>query len=94
MLKVTVVQPPYFCGENPDAKIIYIKGEDFTNQLIKALQDGKLGLGTIEDFRNKYRNTDVLLIDDIHFIAGKESTQEEFFNIFSRLDLQQYSHES
>ena len=69
----------------PAKKIEYTRGEDFTNQLIKALQDGKLGLGTIEDFRNKYRNVDVLLIDDIHFIAGKEATQEEFFNTFNTL---------
>ncbi len=69
----------------PFKKIEYVRSEEFTNQLIKALQDGKLGLGSIEDFRNKYRNTDVLLIDDIHFIAGKESTQEEFFNTFNTL---------
>ena len=61
----------------PYKKIEYIRGEDFTNQLIKALQEGRLGLGTIDDFRNKFRNVDVLLIDDIHFIAGKEQTQEE-----------------
>lgn len=69
----------------PNKVIEYIRSEDFTNQLIKALQDGKLGLGTIDDFRNKYRNVDVLLIDDIHFIAGKEQTQEEFFNTFNTL---------
>lgn len=69
----------------PGKRIEYLRGEDFTNQLIKALQDGKIGLGTIEDFRNKYRNVDILLIDDIHFIAGKESTQEEFFNTFNTL---------
>ncbi len=70
---------------NPYKKIEYIRSEDFTNQLIQALQEGKLGLGTIDDFRNKYRNVDVLLIDDIHFIAGKEQTQEEFFNTFNTL---------
>ena len=69
----------------PYKKIVYTRGEDFTNELIKALQDGKLGLGSIEDFRTKYRGVDVLLIDDIHFIAGKESTQEEFFNTFNTL---------
>lgn len=69
----------------PDKKIEFTTGENFTNQLIQAIQDGKLGLGTIEDFRNKYRNIDVLLIDDIHFIAGKEQTQEEFFNTFNYL---------
>ena len=69
----------------PNKKVVYIRGEDFTNQLITALQNGKLGLGAIDDFRNKYRNTDVLLIDDIHFIAGKEQTQEEFFNTFNTL---------
>lgn len=69
----------------PYKKIEYIRSEDFTNQLIKALQDGKLGLDTIDVFRNKFRNVDVLLIDDIHFIAGKEQTQEEFFNTFNTL---------
>lgn len=71
--------------KNPYKKIEYIRSEDFTNQLIQALQEGKLGMGSIDDFRNKYRNVDVLLIDDIHFIAGKEQTQEEFFNTFNTL---------
>lgn len=69
----------------PLKKVEYIRSEEFTNQLIKALQEGKLGMGTVDDFRNKYRNVDVLLIDDIHFIAGKEQTQEEFFNTFNTL---------
>ena len=68
----------------PRKNIKFIRGEDFTNQLIAALQQGKLGLGTMDDFRN-IRNVDVLLIDDIHFIAGKEQTQEEFFNTFNAL---------
>ena len=65
---------------NPNIKIIYTKGEDFTNQMISCLANK-----TMEDFRNKYRNCDVLLIDDIQFIAGKISTQEEFFHTFNRL---------
>ena len=69
----------------PHKKVEFVRGEDFTNQLIKSLHEGKLGMGTIDDFRNKYRNVDVLMIDDIHFIAGKESTQEEFFNTFNNL---------
>ncbi|HCH28597.1 MAG TPA: chromosomal replication initiator protein DnaA [Ruminococcaceae bacterium] len=69
----------------PSKKIEYTSGEEFTNQLITALQEGKLGFGTINDFRTKFRDTDVLLVDDIHFIAGKEQTQEEFFNTFNTL---------
>ncbi len=69
----------------PKKNVEFIRGEDFTIQLIQALQQGNLGLGTIDDFRNKFRNVDVLLIDDIHFIAGKEQTQEEFFNTFNSL---------
>lgn len=69
----------------PYKKVQYLRGEEFTNQLISALQGGKMGLGSIDEFRNKYRNVDVLLIDDIHFIAGKEQTQEEFFNTFNVL---------
>ncbi len=71
--------------KHPKKNVEFIRGEDFTNQLIQALQQGNLGLGTIDDFRNKFRNVDVLLIDDIHFIAGKEQTQEEFFNTFNAL---------
>lgn len=62
------------------AKILYISSEEFTNQLITAIQKR-----TMPQFRQKYRNVDVLLIDDIHFIAGKESTQEEFFHTFNSL---------
>ena len=64
----------------PDANIVYIKGDQFTNELIAAIQSGK----NIE-FRNKYREADLFLIDDVQFIAGKESTQEEFFNTFNKL---------
>ena len=66
--------------KNPDANIVYIKGDEFTNELIIAIQQGK----NIE-FRNKYREADLFLIDDIQFIAGKESTQEEFFHTFNKL---------
>ncbi len=69
----------------PNKKIHYTRCEDFTNQLIQSLQDGKIGLGTLDDFRTKFRSVDVLLIDDIHFIAGKPQTQEEFFNTFNTL---------
>lgn len=65
---------------NRNAKILYVTSEKFTNQLINAIKDGKN-----EMFRNKYRNIDVLLIDDIQFIAGKEMIQEEFFHTFNTL---------
>ena len=65
---------------NRNAKILYVTSEKFTNQLINAIKDGKN-----EMFRNKYRNIDVLLIDDIQFIAGKETCQEEFFHTFNTL---------
>ena len=66
--------------KNPDATIIYIKGEDFTNQMIESLSKSAMS-----QFRDKYRTCDVLLIDDIQFIAGKVSTQEEFFHTFNAL---------
>ena len=66
--------------KNPCANIIYIKGEDFTNQMIESLAKKSMS-----KFRDKYRTCDVLLIDDIQFIAGKESTQEEFFHTFNAL---------
>ena len=65
---------------NPDANIVYIRGDEFTNELIRAIQTGK----NIE-FRSKYREADLFLIDDVQFIAGKESTQEEFFHTFNKL---------
>ena len=65
---------------NPSANIVYIKGDQFTNELIAAIQTGK----NIE-FRSKYREADLFLIDDVQFIAGKESTQEEFFHTFNKL---------
>lgn len=64
----------------PGRNISYVRSEEFTNNLINSLQNG-----TIDEFRNRFRTTDVLLIDDIQFIAGKESTQEEFFNTFNTL---------
>ena len=65
---------------NPSAKIAYVKGEEFVNQMVKSI-----GTGTAENFRQKYRNADLLLMDDIQFIAGKDSTQEEFFHTFNCL---------
>ena len=67
---------------NPNIRLIYKKGEEFTNELIESLQKGAMGT---KAFREKYRTADVLLIDDIQFIAGKESTQEEFFHTFNAL---------
>ena len=64
----------------PDKDIIYVKGDQFANELIEAIR-----AGTTVSFREKYRKADALLIDDIQFIAGKESTQEEFFHTFNAL---------
>lgn len=69
----------------PNKTIEYIRGEEFTNLLIKALQEGNIGKGSIDDFRERFRTADVFLIDDIHFIAGKEATMEEFYNTFDAL---------
>ena len=66
--------------QNSDAKVLYITSEKFTNELINAIQNN-----TTEDFRNKYRNIDLLLIDDIQFFIGKERCQEEFFHTFNAL---------
>lgn len=70
----------YLREQNPNIKVIYIKGEDFTNQMIDCLSRQAM-----PEFREKYRDCDVLLIDDIQFIGGKVSTQEEFFHTFNAL---------
>ena len=73
----------FILKNNPEAKILYVTSEKFTNELIDAIRN-KNNISTTE-FREKYRNNDVLLIDDIQFIIGKESTQEEFFHTFNTL---------
>ncbi|KKB44166.1 chromosomal replication initiator protein DnaA [Bacillus thermotolerans] len=70
----------YVLEHNPNAKVVYLSSEKFTNEFINSIRDNKA-----VEFRNRYRNVDVLLIDDIQFLAGKESTQEEFFHTFNTL---------
>ena len=70
----------YIHTNTPSASIAYVKGDEFTIQMVKAIKEG-----TVEEFHNRYRKVDLLLVDDIQFIAGKRSTQEEFFNTFNNL---------
>ncbi len=77
-------------ADKPNLKVVYCTGENFTNQLVEALQMSKgRGQYTMNKFREKYRTADVLLIDDVQFIAGRESTQEEFFHTFNALYMNQ-----
>ena len=69
-----------FHDNHPEKQIAYIKGDEFTNQLVKSIKDG-----TAEEFRTKYRNVDLFLVDDIQFIAGKQQTQNEFFHTFNSI---------
>ncbi|GAA0608426.1 chromosomal replication initiator protein DnaA [Virgibacillus siamensis] len=70
----------YIRDHNPEANVVYLSSEKFTNEFINSIMDNKAA-----NFRNKYRNVDILLIDDIQFLAGKEQTQEEFFHTFNTL---------
>ena len=73
----------FILKNNPNAKVLYVTSEDFTNELIDSIRNGNNS--AMSRFREKYRSIDVLLIDDIQFIIGKESTQEEFFHTFEAL---------
>ncbi len=76
----------YILENDPSKKVLYVTSETFTNELIDALKSGKRGNeSSMQLFREKYRSIDVLLIDDVQFIIGKESTQEEFFHTFNQL---------
>jgi chromosomal replication initiator protein len=70
----------FVLNQNPDTKVLYVTSEKFTNELIESIQRN-----TTNQFREKYRSIDILLIDDIQFIIGKERTQEEFFHTFNTL---------
>lgn len=71
--------------DSPDKKVIYITSENFMNEFISTITDNKNSVTNSQIFRDKYRNCDVLMIDDIQFISGKESTQEEIFHTFNSL---------
>ncbi len=70
----------YIHEKSPSKKIVYIKGDEFTNNMVRSIRDG-----TAEEFRTKYRNADLFLVDDIQFIAGKQQTQNEFFHTFNNI---------
>ncbi len=74
----------FILKHNPNSKVLYVTSETFTNELIDSIRNRNENSSTAE-FREKYRNIDVLLVDDIQFIIGKESTQEEFFHTFNTL---------
>lgn len=73
----------FILERNPEAKVLYVTSEEFTNEVIESIRSGNAS--AMNKFREKYRTIDVLMIDDVQFIIGKESTQEEFFHTFNHL---------
>ena len=73
----------FILKKNPSAKVLYVTSEEFTNEVIESIRSGNAS--AMNKFREKYRTIDVLMIDDVQFIIGKESTQEEFFHTFNAL---------
>ena len=76
----------FILEKNPTTKVLYVTSEEFTNEVIESIRNGNAS--SMTKFRDKYRKVDVLMIDDIQFIIGKESTQEEFFHTFNALQTQ------
>ena len=75
----------YILEENPNTKVLYVTSETFTNEVIESMRTSNVNTKAMTSFREKYRMVDVLMIDDIQFIIGKEQTQEEFFHTFNAL---------
>ena len=73
----------FILKEDPDTKVLYVSSEDFTNEVIESIRSGNAA--KMSKLRDKYRTVDVLMVDDVQFIIGKESTQEEFFHTFNAL---------
>lgn len=73
----------FILENNPNMKVLYVTSEDFTNEVIESIRSGNAA--SMSKLREKYRNVDVLMVDDVQFIIGKESTQEEFFHTFNAL---------
>ncbi len=75
----------YIMQKDPSKKVLYITSEEFMNEVIEAIRKGNIDNHSMKKVREKYRNVDILLLDDVQFIIGKESTQEEFFHTFNAL---------
>ena len=75
----------FIINKNPDTKVLYVTSEEFLNEVIESIRNNNIDPTRMTKFRDKYRNVDVLMIDDIQTIIGKESTQEEFFHTFNSL---------